>query len=333
MNLILTNNGSYPRIGETPELQVLRRTIAQWERKEKADEDLREAERVMVRAAIREQVEAGLDVVTDGQIGWYDPVSHLAGRLEGVKINGLLRFFDTNFYFRQPVVKGTIRWRSPQLAEAFRFASTVSSKPVKAVMTGPYTMARFSIVEEEKYRSLPALVEAMSEALAEEVGALAAGGAEFIQIDEPAIVKYPNDLPILKTALDRLVSRKGKARLGLMTYFGDATPLWEPLQALPVDLLGVDFTYSPKLVDRIEGGGASKPLTLGLVDGRNTRLEGEAELIRPLERMLPKLPADGNQLGPSCGLEYLPRDRAFQKLQNMARLSAGLRGQKRGGAK
>jgi methionine synthase II (cobalamin-independent) len=65
---------------------------------------------------------AGLDIVTDGQVRWYDPFSHLARHCEGIQINGLLRYFDTNFYFRQPVVSGRIRRREPVLRREFEVA-------------------------------------------------------------------------------------------------------------------------------------------------------------------------------------------------------------------
>ena len=108
MRLLTASAGSYPRIGKTPDLQLLRQTITQREGGKKTDADLKAAEDALTGAAIVEQAGAGLDLVTDGQIRWYDPISHLAGKLENVTINGLLRFFDTNFYFRQPVVRGPI---------------------------------------------------------------------------------------------------------------------------------------------------------------------------------------------------------------------------------
>src|SRR3989337_3274347 len=109
MKLLLTNAGSYPRIGETPDLQQLRRTQARRDRKETTPESLHAAEGALVKAALREQEEAGLDLLTDGQVRWGDPISHFAGKLAGIEISALLRYFDTNFYFRQPVAKGEIQ--------------------------------------------------------------------------------------------------------------------------------------------------------------------------------------------------------------------------------
>ncbi len=317
MNLILTNAGSYPRIGDSPELQVLRQTLARFDRGEAAEADIRRAEDEMVRRAIAEQIEAGLDVVTDGQIRWYDPISHLAGKLQGTKINGLLRYFDTNFYFRQPVIVGRLVRERPILLEEYRYARSVSSRPVKPVLTGPYTLAVFSLVERGEYRDLERRVEDYATALAAEVAELAAEGAELIQVDEPAIVLEDAAFDLFAAGIRALVEAKGAARLALYISFGDVSTLYARLQELPVDVLGLDFTYSPQLVERIAVEGSAKALGLGLIDGRNTKLEPEAEVAAALERLLPAIRGDVAYLNPSTGLEFLPRDRAFRKLRHL----------------
>jgi 5-methyltetrahydropteroyltriglutamate--homocysteine methyltransferase len=334
VNLTLTSAGSYPRIGETAELQVLRRTLAAADRGERTAADLADAENTMIRQAIEEQARAGVELLTDGLIRWYDPVSHLAGKLEGVKINGLLRFFDTNFYFRQPVLHARPRRRpaAALVVEEFRFATNVlgaiptppekaGKRSIKAVLTGPYTLAKFSLVESAEMGSLEARAQAYAEALAAEVRALAEAGAEFIQVDEPAILKYPQDWGVFRSALEPLAAAKKaaagagkKTALGLCVYFYDPAPLYDKLAQLPVDVLGLDFTYNPRLVDTVAAAGAPVALQLGLVDGRNTKLEDPAGVARQIERMAPKL-GQRAYLAPSCGLEYLPRDRAYAKLE------------------
>jgi 5-methyltetrahydropteroyltriglutamate--homocysteine methyltransferase len=317
MELLLSNHGSYPRIGDDPGGQLLRRAIAQREKGEKTDADLRAAEDQMAARALAEQVEAGVDLVTDGLIRWYDPVSHLAGKLAGIKINGLLRFFDTNFYFRQPIVGGKIKREKSLVVEEFLFAKAKSPRPVKTVLTGPYTLARLSIGQNEETGKLENLLASYTQALAEEVGALADAGATLIQVDEPAILKHPEDFSRFEASIGALAASKGSARLGLAFYFGDVAPLYRKIQGLPVDFLCLDFTYSPILPEIVATEGSSKTLALGLLDGRNTRLEDPNALARQLEHMTSRLKADIAYLTSSCGLEYLPRDRAQLKLRHL----------------
>lgn len=347
MTLTLASTGSYPRIGDSPELQVLRRTIAAVDRGERTQADLAVAEDEMARRAIAEQARAGLEWVTDGLIRWYDPISHLAGKLAGVQIRGLLRFFDTNFYFRQPVLTARPKRQEPLLVDEFAFAAKELSKrpgtgakagrpQVKVVMTGPYTLAKFSLAENSGLHALEARAEAYAEALAAEIAALAEAGAKFIQIDEPAIIKYPRDWPSFARALEPIwkvrqrMTPKGKQlQLALYVYFHDPAPLYDKLASLPTDVLGLDFTYNPKLVDVVASAGSPMPLGLGLVDGRNTKLEEPGRVARQMERMLPKVaPKHAGpraHLGTSCGLEYLPRDRAYAKLELLSKIRDALR--------
>jgi len=321
MKLITTNIGSYPRVGESRDHQRLRRAYGQREREELSAIAFRDVERSVTEEIIQEQVQSGIDHVTDGLISWQDPISHIAGRLGGVTIKGLLRFFDTNFYFRQPFVTGKLRWKEPLTLEAYTFAASVSPKPVRAILTGPYTLAKLSVVKTPAYKKFDKLVAAYAECLSREVSALAKAGAPWIQIDEPAILKNPREFSIFKDAFSELHAAKGSSELALTTYFGESSSLYRKLHSLPADALGFDFTYSSqKLMETIRSQGADKSLGLGLVDGRNTRLESEGEVLSKLEQILPALKADRAFLNPSSGLEYLPRDKALAKLKLLVRI-------------
>ena len=163
--------------------------------------------------------------------------------------------------------------------------------------------------------------------ISQEVRELAEAGAELIQIDEPAILKNPADFQVFEKTVQKVVAEKGDARVALYTYFGDVTPLYQKLLKLPVDVLGLDFTYSPKLPDAITRFGCEKELGIGLIDGRNTRLEGENEIIDVLKSILPAVKSERVYLNPSCGLgDYLSREVSFKKLQNMVSIAEKARG-------
>src|SRR2546428_5869671 len=141
-NLVQTTVvGNYPRVGDTFEEQSLRRAIARFDKGEVGTDDLRGAVRDVVKAVLKGQNDAGIDVVTDGHISWYDSPSHIARRLASVEINGLARYFDTNTYYRQPAVQGAVAWKEPILLDEWKFAQTNSKAAVKAVLTVPVTLA------------------------------------------------------------------------------------------------------------------------------------------------------------------------------------------------
>lgn len=323
MALLTKNTGSYPRIGDSDEQQRLRRAHAQLEKGAITPEEFAAVQDDYTREVIAEQIDAGLDVVTDGQVRWYDVVSHLANVLGGVSVDGLVRFFDTNYLVRQLAVDGPIAWRGPVLDAEYTFAKENSARPVIPVVTGPFTLAKHAIAGERE-AAFDAVFAEISDALAQEVAAIAKAGAERVQIDEPSIVAFPQEFDTFADGIKAIAERAPGVALELYVYFGDAAPIYDKLQALPVDVLGLDFTYSPSLVKKIAADGSAKGLGLGLIDGRNTKLDDDLGVLTTVERLLPRIDGERVYLNPSCGLEYLPRDRAQRKLKHLVAMAAKL---------
>ena len=103
--LILAHTGSYPRIGDAADLQVLRRTIAAADRGERTSADLADAESEMTRRAIADQVRAGVDLLTDGMIRWYDPISYRPANSKTFKSRGCCDFSIPILIFGSPCCK------------------------------------------------------------------------------------------------------------------------------------------------------------------------------------------------------------------------------------
>lgn len=332
MDIVAAHYGSYPRIGDAKEQQRLRQSLEAFQRGEMKERDLVRVQQEAVKDAIGEQVNAGLDVVSDGLIRWYDPVSHVMGKLRGVTVNGLLRYFDTNTYFRQPHVTSALAAKGPLLADDLKWARAVSPKPVIALMPGPLTLSRLSLRKGGSYADAGKLMEALVPILADEVERLVAAGADAIIIDEPMLHREPAQLAELADALEVLAARKGDLRLWLFPSFGDAAKLYDKLQKLTVDGLILDLTYSDAILDTVAAAGSSLALGLGIVDARNTKLESPARVAKLAAKLLKKARAPLAGLVPSNGLEYLPRTRAAEKLAVLAKARDLLMGTK-GGAR
>lgn len=326
MELLTASAGSYPRIGDEPAEQRLRRAYAQLETGAIAEGHFRAVEDDVATQVLAEQAQAGIDIVTDGLVRWHDPISHTARRLAGVTINGLLRFFDSNCYVRQPVVRDRITKTSAIVSGEYRFAARHSTRPVKAVLTGPYTLARLSLNETSVYRDLEALTLAYADVLTGEVEELAAERAPYVQIDEPAILRAPEHLPLLARALGPLAAARGASELTLATYFDDAAPLFDGLQDMPVDVLALDLIASPTLVRRLTQTGARRRLALGVLDGRTTRLEDVETVASLVARILTTVRDGPTYLTTSCGLEFLPRDYARRKLARLVEVRRAVAG-------
>jgi 5-methyltetrahydropteroyltriglutamate--homocysteine methyltransferase len=274
-----------------------------------------------VAEVVREQEDAGLDLVTDGLVYWYDLIAHPTSRLNNVKVAGIVRFFDTNTYVRQPEILGKVGG-SFGLAAEYEAAKADAKADLKAVIPGPYTLARHSIIKSNG--DLSSLAQAYAEIVGAEIEALAKAGARYIQIDEPSLLKFPDDAELVRNVLMRAVANKGDSVVSLATYFGDATTIYGELLKMPADMLAVDLQYGPGLLDTIIQHGSDRPIALGAIDGRNTKLDDTEKVARDVGRLMDALGSRGVEevhLQPSCGLEFLPRDRAKRKLERMREIS------------
>jgi 5-methyltetrahydropteroyltriglutamate--homocysteine methyltransferase len=109
-----------------------------------------------------------------------------------------------------------------------------------------------------------------------------------------------------------------EASLSLYCYHGDVADV-PRLASLPFQLFGLDMVQGAANWGLLEGWARVKGLGLGIVDARNVRLESEEELARSIERGVKAAGADNLHVSPTCGLEFLPRDKARAKLELLAR--------------
>ncbi|MBA2564614.1 MAG: hypothetical protein H0V09_04235 [Gemmatimonadetes bacterium] len=313
-SVLAVNFGSYPRIGDVPSEQKLRRALHGADRGEITPDELTAVEREVVKAVLAEQAEAGLDVLSDGQIAWYDALSHLARRLDGTEVGGLLRWFDNNFYYRQPMLTGPVRWQRPMLLDELEFAGAAADRPLKAVVTGPLTFA--SLSNDAHYGSLAAAALAIAEALNREIHSWGDLELAYVQVDEPSF-GAATDVGLLREAWAAL-TRDLVVPLVIAPYFGDVSRSFTRLYDLGAAGYHVDARSHAGNASAVDAAGFPEgaALSLGVLDARNTRLEVAAQVAGEVEALRSGLPSSSPLLVTSnCGLEFLPRDTARRKLR------------------
>ena len=312
--MLTTVVGNYPKIPDRPRPPKLRSAIARFERSEIGADELRRVEDEVTVEVIQEQAQAGLDIITDGQIRWEDDQTYFARRMDGFSVSGLIRYFDTNTYYRQPVVEGPVRWRESAVAGDYEFAAVQSPVPVKAPVTGPYTLAALSA--NHHYGSLRELVLHLAGELRNEVLALERAGAPVIQVNEPAILQQKEDFPLFRQALEAMMDGV-RTEAHLYTWFGDIGGLYPQILELPFAAVGLDFVKGPANWNIIAGQPFTKTLGLGIIDARNTMLESVDEIVGAVRRASAIVSPEAIYVNPSCGLEYVPREVAQAKLTRM----------------
>jgi 5-methyltetrahydropteroyltriglutamate--homocysteine methyltransferase len=306
--------GNYPKISPDAKAPSLRTAISRFDESRITLEELKRVEEEVTKEVIQDQVDAGLDLVTDGQIRWDDGQTYIARGIQGFTVNGLIRYFDTNTYYRHPIPENRLQSNGAITVKDYEFAAANSARPVKAVITGPYSLARLSQLG--CYEDLRSLVMDLVPILNREAKALQSAGASVIQFDEPSILKHKEDIDLFAEAIEG-VTAGVTATTGVCTIFGDATGIHSRLFSLPVDIIGLDFVAGPANYDLIGELPQEKKLGCGIVDARNTRLETVEDIAEAIKRVSGSVSPDRLYINPSCGLDFLPRPNARAKLTRL----------------
>jgi 5-methyltetrahydropteroyltriglutamate--homocysteine methyltransferase len=324
MTLETTIAGAYPKIGDSTEEQKLRRAFHQLDKGELSDEDLERIQNEVTEEVIREQVEAGIDIVTDGLIRWDDPLTYLARRISGFELNGLIRYFDTNTFFRQPIVETRLEAIKPVLVSDFQFAQEKSSKPIKVVITGPYTLGKLS--RNRFYRESRQLVFDLAHIIHREALALEEAGCVYIQFDEPAILKHKHDLQIFLQVYEIVTAQLSKAEKILHLNFGNLDGLYPKILNVNVERIGLDLTKDHPNWEVIKSAPFTKKMMAGIIDSRNTKMESETEITEAVHRLGEIVNQDHLWLSTNHSLEFLPRSNARKKVEFLTHMARQLKG-------
>lgn len=273
-------------------------------------------------ATLRRQADAGMDVVTDGQPGWHDAVTPLLAPLAGVRLGPPCALPLGLSLGARPIVEAKLRRLHSPLLDAYRRAAPHATRPLKAVVTGPYTLATTAEIATTAYQHPADLAAHLSTLLAQDITALVVAGARIVQIDEPLLLARPEDAKLVRVLLEPLVDAAQGATVLVATYGADAGACYAQLNSLPGDVIAVDCAGRPDLLAAIADTGAGKPLALGIVDAAAAAAEDADALARLLDRLLARYIHETVWIQPSAGLRALPVAAADAKLSALAHAAA-----------
>lgn len=324
MPLETTLAGAYPKIGDTTEEQKLRRALHQFDKGELSEEDLEQVKNEVTEEVLRQQIEAGIDIVTDGLIRWDDPLTYITRKIFGFEISGLIRYFDTNTFYRQPIVETRLEFVKPILVSDYRFAQERSTKPVKVILTGPYTLAK--LCRNRFYREFKQLAFDLAHIIHREAQALEEAGVRYIQFDEPAILQHKQDSVLFFQVYEILTAQLSKVEKILQLNFGNLEGLYPKILSLNVERIGFELTKGHKNWEVLKSAPFTKKMMAGMVDARNTRMESEVELNQEVHQLAEHIHLEQLWLSTSHSLEFLPRSNARKKLELLTNVAKQLRG-------
>ena len=314
--LLTTTVGSFPK---APSLQKARTAFAQ---KKLSAQELDKLERQATKEWIDFQEEIGLDILVDGEQYRGDMATYFAELMDGFTISGLVRSYG-NRYYRKPIAVGSVARRSPMTVEMWTYAQSLTDKPVKGMLTGPYTMADWSF--NEYYPTRETFIMDLAHAVHEEALDLERAGAKYIQIDEPALSTRPEEMEIGSKALG-IVTEGLSAMTITHICYGDFAKVFDPLIHLPVNQLDLEMTNSQyALLDLFTGQPFEKSVGYGVLDVHNHRTETVEEVKAGIRKGLEVFRPDQIYVTPDCGLKTRTVDEAKDKLRAMMQATKELR--------
>jgi len=280
---------------------------------------LRAAEGKARRAAIAMQEAAGIDLLVDGQVDRGDLVADFMESLEGVERGELVRCHG-NRYVRRPRIVGAPARRGPFGVGNWQATALLTERPVKATVTGPYTLAAWSF--DEHFDSRLDCAAALARIVRDEIADLIAAGVTELQLDEPALTTWPEETGAAAEAIaTALEPARGVARRWLRVAYGDYERSLPALLGLPVDGLMIDLVHaSDALLAELAGLGESQTLVAGVIDASRVD-EDEAMVLARVERVARVVPVERLGIAPDAGLGGVraePAERALRLLVAVA---------------
>jgi 5-methyltetrahydropteroyltriglutamate--homocysteine methyltransferase len=274
--------------------------------------------------AIKAQEEAGIDIVTDGEMRRESYSNRFATALEGVDIDNPGTALDRSGHPNPvPRIVGRIRRRHAVQVDDVRFLRRHTTRPIKITVPGPFTMSQQA--QNVFYPTDAAAAMDYAVAVNEEIRDLFAAGADIVQIDEPYMQARPEKareygLQALNTALEGVTGTTAvhicfgyaaiiHERPTGYSFLGELANCRCAQVSLETAQSGLDCAVLTAL--------AGKKLMVGAIDLSDMNVETGAVVAERIRRALRYVRPEDVIIAPDCGMKYLPREVAFGKMRAM----------------
>jgi len=321
-------------IGSFPQTQQIRTARAAFKRGELPAQDYQQAMREEIEHAIRRQEELGLDVLVHGEAERSDMVEYFGEQLDGFAFtaNGWVQSYGSRCV-KPPIIFGDVQRLQAMTVQWTQYAQSLTSKPVKGMLTGPVTILQWSFVRDDQPRAETALQ--IAAAIRDEVRDLQNAGIAIIQIDEPALRE---GLPLRRSRWDAYLAWSTKAFRTSAAVADDATQIHThmcyaefneilpAIAALDADVITIESSRSAM---ELLGGFASfrypNEIGPGVYDIHSPRVPGSEEMADLLRKAARVVPPAQLWVNPDCGLKTRAWPETAAALQNMVAAAQKLR--------
>ncbi|MFQ5846557.1 MAG: methionine synthase [Candidatus Methylomirabilales bacterium] len=301
-------------VGSFPKPDYLVEGRGKFARKEMSRKELDALERRATEFWIGQQEEIGLDVLVDGEQYRGDMVAYFADVMPGFEMGGLVRSYG-NRYYHKPIIAGEMQWPGPITVSWWKFAQGLTAKPVKGMLTGPYTIMDWSF--NDYYPDRKSACLALAREIRKEVEALVEAGAKIIQIDEPALSVRPEELDFALEAM-HIATDNIPAYFITHICYGAFEFIYPQMLQLPVENFDLEMSNSGlDLISLFEKDPFTKDLSFGVLDVHSHAVETPAMVKERIEKALQVIRSEALWVDPDCGLKTRTVEEAQGKLRAM----------------
>ena len=286
---------------------------------------LQEALDDATRIAIREQEEAGLDILTDGEIRRESYSNRFATALDGLDLdNHGTVLTRSGAPVPVPRIVGPIARTRPVEVEDLKFLRAHTDRRVKITLPGPFTLSLQA--QNDYYPSTAEAAMDYAKAVKAEIADLFAAGADIVQLDEPWLQAKPDigedyGVEAINAALE---GAAGTTAVHICFGYAAMTKsrpegysFLPQMAACTCDQISIE-TAQANLDTSVLESLRGKTIMLGVLDLADPAVETPETVAHRIRRALPHVDADKIVVAPDCGLKYLPRATAFGKMKAMA---------------
>jgi 5-methyltetrahydropteroyltriglutamate--homocysteine methyltransferase len=321
-------------IGSFPQTSEIRSARARNTKGELSDEQYEQLMKDEIKRVVDLQEELGYDVLVHGEPERNDMVQYFAENLEGfdVTVHGWVQSYGSRCT-RPSILWGDVTRSAPITVAWAEYAQSLTSKPMKGMLTGPVTILAWSFVRDDQ--PLAETANQVGLALRDEIADLEAAGIKVIQVDEPALrellpLRKADHAEYLKWSVDSFrLSTAGAAdatQIHTHLCYSEFGVIIDAIDGLDADVTSIEAARSRmEVVHDLESHGFGRGVGPGVYDIHSPRVPGEAEVTELLSTAVKHVPSRQLWVNPDCGLKTRGYVETEESLRNLVKATKTVR--------
>jgi 5-methyltetrahydropteroyltriglutamate--homocysteine methyltransferase len=321
-------------IGSLPQTPEVRQTRSKWRKGEITDQAYEQFIKDEIKKWIVIQEDIGIDVLVHGEFERTDMVEYFGEKFDGFAVSefGWVQSYGSRCV-KPPLILGDVAFSEPITVKESVYAQTLTTKPVKGMLTGPVTILNWSFVRDDIPRF--DVLNQIALALREEIEELEKNGIGIIQVDEPALREgLPLDPAKQESYLDAAVyafklstsSVENDTQIHTHMCYSEFSGIIESISALDADVISIETSRSHgEIISAFENNTYDKEIGLGVYDIHSPRVPSKEEMKQNINRALKTIKPNQFWINPDCGLKTRKEEETIGALKIMVEAAKEVR--------